>query len=167
MRSQKPVFWVTNCLTIIRIFALPPFLPFAMTDTFFLLILPTRTLTIHFGSYQQCVGLSLRGGCTSAADAAHLVQTVEMLLERRPAHAWIDTQQLHSLSQLGQQAMLRASARGQAAGAELHWCGLPNALRLKLRASGLEPQLNLQPASGYEGPVFLLPVRPTTRLPAA
>jgi anti-anti-sigma regulatory factor len=130
-----------------------------MNNAFFLLILPTRTLTIHLGSYQQCMGLSLRGSCLSEADAAHLLHTVQQLLERRPAHAWIDGQQLQALSPLGQQALLRAQASGQQAGTQLHWCGLSAALRRELEASGLAGQLLLQPAASYEGPGFLLPER--------
>lgn len=130
-----------------------------MNNTFFLLILPTRTLTIHLGSYQQCTGLSLRGSCISEADATHLLHTVQQLLERCPAHAWIDSQQLQALSPLGQQALLRAQASGQQAGTQLHWCGLSAALRHELNTSGLAAQLSLQPAASYAGPSFLLPER--------
>lgn len=130
-----------------------------MNNAFFLLILPTRTLTIHLGSYQQCTGLSLRGSCTSVADVTHLMHTVQQLLERRPAHAWIDGQQLLALSPLGQQALLRAQTSSQQAGTQLHWCGLSAALRHELDASGLAGQLTLQPAASYEGPGFLLPER--------
>jgi anti-anti-sigma regulatory factor len=128
-----------------------------MNDAFFLLILPTRTLTIHLGTYRQCAGMSLRGSCTSSADAAHLLQTVHQLLERHPAQAWIDSQQLHELSQLGQQAMLRATTASQQAGTQLFWCGLSAELRRELHASGLDGQLVLQPATSFEGPSFLLP----------
>lgn len=136
-----------------------------MNDAFFLLILPTRTLTIHLGTYRQCAGLSLRGSCTSAADAAHLLQTVHQLLERHPARAWIDSQQLHSLSQLGQQAMLRATTTSQAAGTQLYWCGLSAALRHELHVNGLAQQLALQPAASFEGPSFLLPAQLTSSAP--
>ncbi|GAA4502120.1 hypothetical protein GCM10023172_25000 [Hymenobacter ginsengisoli] len=128
-----------------------------MNDAFFLLILPTRTLTIHLGTYRQCAGLSLRGSCTSAADAAHLLQTVHQLLQRHPAQAWIDSQRLHTLSQLGQQAMLRATMACREAGTQLHWCGISPALRSQLHASGVERQLDLHPAASFEGPSFLLP----------
>lgn len=138
-----------------------------MSDTFFLLILPTRTLTIHLGSYRQCVGLSLRGCCCSDADANHLVHSVQQMLERHPAHAWIDSQHLSSLSQLGQQALLSAHAQSQQAGTELHWCGLPPALLHQLHLSGLDQKLDLQPATRFEGPSFLLPVRPPAALPPA
>ena len=130
-----------------------------MNDAFFLLILPTRTLTIHLGTYRQCAGLSLRGSCASPADAAHLLQTVHQLLERHPSQAWIDIQQLHSLSQLGQQAMARASSASQRAGTQLYWCGPSAALRHELHASGLEAQLALHPAASYAGPPFLLPTQ--------
>ncbi len=133
-----------------------------MSNTFFLLILPTRTLTIHLGSYRQCTGLSLRGSCISEADAAHLLHTVQQMLERRPSHAWIDGQQLLALSPLGQQALLRAQISSQQAGTQLHWCGLSAALRHELAASGLATQLTLQPAASYEGPGFLLPERLVT-----
>ena len=139
-----------------------------MNDTFFLLILPTRTLTIHLGSYRQCMGLSLRGSCTSSADAAHLLQTVHQLLERHPTQAWIDSQQLHALSALGRQAMLRASTASLDMGTQLYWCGLHPALRHELQTSGLAQQLSLYPAASYEGPSFLLPSQlasPTTPHP--
>ena len=138
-----------------------------MNNAFFLLILPTRTLTIHLGSHQHCTGLSLRGSCTSAADVAHLIQTVQQMLERRPAHAWIDGQLLAALSPLGQQALLRVQAYSQRTGTQLHWCGLSAALQQELHASGLDQQLTLQPAACYEGPNFLLPERrvTATRLP--
>ncbi|MGI4759258.1 MAG: STAS domain-containing protein [Janthinobacterium lividum] len=135
-----------------------------MNDAFFLLILPTRTLTIHLGSYRQCVGLSLRGSCCSDADAAHLVQSVEQLLARQPAHAWIDSQRLGSLSQQGQQALLHAHTHSQQAGTQLHWCGLPPAVLHQLHLSGLDQQLDLQPATGFAGPSFLLPARPGAAL---
>lgn len=130
-----------------------------MNDTFFLLILPTRTLTIHLGSHRQCMGLSLRGSCTSPEDAAHLLRTVHQLLERHPAQAWIDSQQLHSLSRLGQQAMVRATTASQSAGTHLHWCGLPAPLLEELQHNGLDGKLALEPATSYEGPSFLLPVQ--------
>jgi anti-anti-sigma regulatory factor len=136
-----------------------------MTNAFFLLILPTRSFTIHLGSHRDQVGLSLRGGCSSAADVAHLGQAMQLLLDRHPTHAWIDTQQLHSLSQLGQQALLRADTTSKQAGVAIHWCGLPAALRYELYASGLSQQLDLQPADSFNGPDFLLPVRsPATTL---
>lgn len=135
-----------------------------MNDAFFLLILPTRTLTIHLGSYRQCVGLSLRGSCCSAADAAHLAQSVEQLLERHPTHAWIDSQHLCSLSPQGQQALLHATAHCRQAGTQLHWCGLPPAVLHQLHLSGLDQQLDLQPATGFGGPSFLLPTRPAAPL---
>ncbi|QKG58142.1 hypothetical protein GKZ68_16820 [Hymenobacter sp. BRD128] len=140
-----------------------------MNDAFFLLILPTRTLTIHLGTYRQCAGLSLRGSCTSAADAAHLLQTVQQLLERHPTQAWVDSQLLHELSQLGQQAILRATAASQRAGTQLYWCGMSAALRRELHASGLAGQLTLQPAASYGGPSFLLPAQlvSSTRQPQA
>ena len=130
-----------------------------MNNAFFLLILPTRTLTIHLGSHQQCTGLSLRGSCTSVADVTHLMHTVQQMLEGRPAHAWIDGQQLLALSPLGQQALLRANAYGQQAGTQLHWCGLSPAVQQELQASGLADKLTIQPATSYEGPNFLLPER--------
>ena len=130
-----------------------------MNDTFFLLILPTRTLTIHLGSHRQCVGLSLRGSCTSAEDAAHLLRTVHQLLERHPTQAWIDSQQLHSLSKLGQQAMVHATTASQSAGTTLHWCGLPAPLLQELQHNGLDGKLALEPAASFGGPSFLLPVQ--------
>ena len=135
-----------------------------MNDAFLLLILPTRTLTIHFGSHRQCVGLSLRGGCTSAADAAHLVHTVQLLLERRPAQAWIDGQHLHTINSLGEQALLQADTYGRQAGTVLYWCGLPPGVGHALQASGTAARLALRPAASYAGPGFLLPAQ---RRPAA
>ena len=48
-----------------------------MTDSFLLLVFPMRSLTIHLGGYRDCMGLSLRGGCTTAVDATHLEQAME------------------------------------------------------------------------------------------
>lgn len=135
-----------------------------MNDTFFLLILPTRTLTIHLGTYRQCMGLSLRGSCCSEADAAHLMHSVEQLLERHPDHVWIDSQHLYSLSPLGQQALLRAATSGQQAGSQLHWCGLSATALHQLHVSGLDQRLDLKPATEYEGPNFLLSARPVRHL---
>lgn len=138
-----------------------------MTNAFFLLIMPTPTLTIHVGSYQQRVGMSLRGSCTSADDAAHLGLAVQHLLQHQPTHAWVDSQQLHALSQLGRLALLRANASGQQVGTQLHWCGLPAPLLRGMQANGLAQKFSLQPASDFEGPVFLLPKRPVLGLSAA
>jgi len=135
----------------------------AMTDAFFLLILPTRTLTIHFGSHRQCMGLSLRGSCTSPTEAAHLVQTVQRLLAHRPAQAWIDSRHLHHVGPLGEQALLQATSCGRQVGTVLYWCGLPPGVCRALQASGTAAQLQLRPAAGYAGPSFLLP---TERRPA-
>ncbi|QKG54137.1 STAS domain-containing protein [Hymenobacter sp. BRD67] len=138
-----------------------------MNNAFFLLILPSRSLTIHFGSHRQCVGLSLRGSCTSTTDATHLLSTVQQLLERHPTQAWIDTQQLHSLSLLGRQALLRADACCRRAGTEVYWCGMPSPLVKSLQASGLAHKLKLRPAAAFKGPSFLLPERKATGLSIA
>lgn len=128
-----------------------------MANSFFLLILPMRTLTIHLGSYQGHMGLSLRGSCATAADANHLDQALNQLLDSQPAQAWVDCQQLHSLTWLGQRALLKADTRLRAAGTTLHWCGLATSMLTQLAASGLNSMLNLLPADGFRGPRFLLP----------
>lgn len=130
-----------------------------MADSFFLLILPMRTLTIHLGSLKGCMGLSLRGDCTTAADANHLSQAISQLFANaaHPPQAWVDCQQLHSLSWLGQRALLQVDSRTRAHGTTLYWCGLPSELHNQLAASGLSSALHLLPADGYQGPRFLLP----------
>jgi len=123
-----------------------------------------RTLTIHLGRHQGCAGLSLRGDCITAADATHLSHAMSQLLASHPLQAWVDCQQLHSLSWLGQRALLQVDSRTRADGTTLYWCGLPSALHAELAASGLGAGLNLLPAAGFRGPRFLLPepAAPTT-----
>jgi anti-anti-sigma regulatory factor len=128
-----------------------------MADSFFLLILPMRTLTIHLGSHQGVAGLSLRGDCNTAADANHLSHAVSQLLASHPSQAWVDCQHLHSLSWLGQRALLQVDGRSRADGTTLYWCGLPGTLHAQLMASGLGANLNLLPIDGFQGPRFLLP----------
>ncbi|MVN76196.1 hypothetical protein GO988_07650 [Hymenobacter sp. HMF4947] len=116
-----------------------------------------RTLTIHLGSYQGHMGLSLRGDCATAADANHLDKALNQLLDSHPTQVWVDCQQLHSLTWLGQRALLKADTRLRAAGTTLHWCGLATSMLAQLAASGLNSMLNLLPADGFRGPRFLLP----------
>ena len=130
-----------------------------MSDAFFLLILPMGSLTIHLGSYQRSVGMSLRGSCTNSADAVHLLQAVEQLLDDHPPQAWVDCQQLHTLTSLGQQTLLRAVDYAGRLGSTLYWCGLPPTMQHELQATG-HTALHLLPATGYQGPGFLLPERP-------
>jgi anti-anti-sigma regulatory factor len=128
-----------------------------MTDSFLLLVFPMRSLTIYLGGHRGCMGLSLRGACTTAADAAHLDQAIEQLLAKGVAEAWIDCQGLHSLNGVGQQALLHANSSAQAIDTQLYWCGLPAALVEQLVVSGLGEQLQLCPAAEFQGPRFLLP----------
>lgn len=129
-----------------------------MSDAFFLLILPLGSLTIHLGNYQHHVGMSLRGSCATPANAVHLLQAVEQLLENHPPQAWIDCRRLHTLTPLGQQTLLRAVGYAHRLGSALYWCGLPPTMQYELRASG-HAHLHLLPATGYQGPRFLLPER--------
>jgi anti-anti-sigma regulatory factor len=129
-----------------------------MSNAFFLLILPMGPLTIHLGSYQRNVGMSVRGGCSTPVDSVHLLQAVEQLLESRPVQAWVDCQQLHSLTHLGQHTVLRAAAYARRLGSTLYWCGLPPELAQELQTSEAE-DLHLLPAGEYQGPDFLLPER--------
>ena len=130
-----------------------------MSNAFFLLILPMGTLTIHLGHYRHHVGMSVRGSCATPANAVHLLQAVQQLLENRPRQAWIDCQQLHALPHLGQQALLRASAYARRLGSTLYWCGLGPELAQALQAQA-GTGLQLLPATAYQGPDFLLPRRP-------
>jgi len=127
-----------------------------MADTFLLLVFPMRTLTIHLGGHRDCMGLSLRGGCTTPTDVAHLEQAVDQLLVRAVPQAWIDCRGLHSLNWLGQQALLQMSSKARVSSTELFWCGLPKALLSQLKDSGLGAQLALRPAADFQGPQFLL-----------
>jgi len=127
-----------------------------MTDSFLLLVFPMRSLTIHLGGHRDCMGLSLRGGCTTAADASHLEQAVEQLLAKGVAQAWIDCQGLHSLNWLGQRALLHADSSAKATNTELYWCGLPTDLMQQLVSNGLDQVLRLCPAAEFQGPRFLL-----------
>lgn len=127
-----------------------------MTDSFLLLVFPMRTLTIHLGGHRDCMGLSLRGVCNTMADASHLEQAVEQLLAKGVAQAWIDCQGLHSLSWLGQQALMHAEASAKASSTQLYWCGLPQHVVSQLTASGLAATLELRTAAEFQGPRFLL-----------
>lgn len=129
-----------------------------MSNAFFLLILPMGSLTIHLGSYQRSVGMSVRGSCTTPADAVHLLQAVQQLLENRPMHAWVDCQQLQALTHLGQHTLVRAAAYARRLGSTLYWCGLLPELAQELRAYA-DTDLHLLPSSDYQGPDFLLPER--------
>ncbi len=132
-----------------------------MSNAFLLLILPMGSLTIHLGSYQRNVGMSVRGSCATPADAVHLLQAVQQMLESRPLQAWVDCQQLQGLTHLGQQTLLRATAYARRLGSTLYWCGLLPELTQELQTSGAE-DLHLLPADSYQGPDFLLPERRIT-----
>jgi len=127
-----------------------------MADTFLLLVFPMRTLTIHLGGHRDCLGLSLRGTCITAADVAHLGQAIDQLLTKAVSQAWIDCRGLQSLSWLGQQALVHADSSARASSTELYWCGLPNHLVKELNESGLASELKLRPAADFQGPRFLL-----------
>lgn len=115
-----------------------------------------RTLTIHLGGHRDCMGLSLRGGCTTPTDVAHLEQAIDQLLVRAVPRAWIDCRGLHSLNWVGQQGLLQADSRARASSTELYWCGLPKNLASELRDNGISSELNLRPATEFQGPQFLL-----------
>lgn len=128
-----------------------------MSDTFFLLVLPMRSLTIHVGSCRNQMGLSLRGSCVSAADAAQLALATQHLLSQSAPQVWVDCQQLSSLTWLGQRALMEANRTCHNAGITLYWCGLSPRLLRQLRATGLEHVMRLLPAASFGGPRFLLP----------
>ena len=107
-----------------------------MADSFLLLVFPMRTLTIHLGGHRDCLGLSLRGGCTTVADVAHLELAVDQLLSKGVRQAWIDCRGLHSLNWLGQRALLQADGSARAINTTLYWCGLPPHLQRQLTDSG-------------------------------
>lgn len=127
-----------------------------MADSFLLLVFPMRSLTIHLGGYRGCMGLSLRGGCTTDADATHLEQAVEQLLAKCVPQAWVDCQALHSLSAVGQRALLHADTSAKASSTTLYWCGLPAHVVKELADSGLTSVLRLCSLADYQGPQFLL-----------
>lgn len=115
-----------------------------------------RTLTIHLGGHRDCLGLSLRGGCTTAADVTHLELAVSQLLSKGAPQAWIDCRGLHSLNWLGQRALAQADSSAKASSTVLYWCGLPPHVQRQLTDSGLASALHLLPATGFQGPRFLL-----------
>jgi anti-anti-sigma factor len=127
-----------------------------MADSFLLLVFPMRSLTIHLGGHRDCMGLSLRGECTTAADAAHLEQAMEQLLAKGVPKAWIDCQGLRALNSLGQRALLHADSSAKATNTELYWCGLPHRLVQQLATNGLDQVLQLRSAAEFQGPQFLL-----------
>lgn len=117
------------------------------------------SLTIHVGSMRNQVGLSLRGGCVSAADAAQLAQATQHLIQRGAPQAWVDCQRLHALTWLGQRALMEADRTCRDAGITLYWCGLSPRLLRQLCATGLAQVMRLLPAEQFGGPRFLLPNR--------
>jgi anti-anti-sigma regulatory factor len=127
-----------------------------MADSFLLLIFPLRTLTIHLGGLRDCLGLSLRGGCTSADAANNLTQAVTQLLEKGVSQAWVDCRGLHSINWVGQQALVQADNYARACSTVLHWCGLPQDVEQQLADSGLATSMHLEPATAFQGPQFLL-----------
>lgn len=128
-----------------------------MSNTFFLLVLPQRSLTIHVGCCRNQVGLSLRGSCVSAADAAQLALATQHVLDKGMPQAWVDCQRLHSLTWLGQRALMEADRACRAVGITLYWCGLSPRLLRQLQAAGFEQVMRLLPAAQFAGPRFLLP----------
>jgi len=128
-----------------------------MSNTFFLLVLPQRSLTIHIGSCRNQVGFSLRGSCVSATDAVQLARATQHILAQGPPQAWVDCQQLSSLTWLGQRALVEADRSCRDAGTTLYWCGLSPRLLRQLHAGGLEHVMRLMPAESFGGPRFLLP----------
>jgi anti-anti-sigma regulatory factor len=127
-----------------------------MADSFLLLVFPMRTLTIHLGGHRDCLGLSLRGVCTSAADANNLTQAVTQLLEKGVSQAWVDCRGLHSINWVGQQALVQADNNARACSTVLYWCGLPQGVQQQLADSGLAATMHLEPAAAFQGPQFLL-----------
>jgi len=129
-----------------------------MADSFLLLVFPMRTLTIHLGGHRDCLGLSLRGGCTSTADANNLTQAITQLLAKGVAQAWIDCRGLHSINWVGQQALVQADNSARASSTVLYWCGLPHDVQQQLADGGLATTMELLPAAAFQGPQFLLSV---------
>ena len=129
-----------------------------MADSFLLLVFPMRTLTIHLGGHRDCLGLSLRGGCTTAADANNLTQAITQLLAKGVAQAWIDCRGLHSINWVGQQALVQADNSARACSTVLYWCGLPCDVQQQLADGGLATTMELLPAAAFQGPQFLLSV---------
>ena len=115
-----------------------------------------RSLTIHLGGHRDCMGLSLRGSCNTAADASHLEQAVAQLLTKGVPQAWIDCRGLRQLSWVGQQALMHADSSARASSTELYWCGMPSQVLSQLTDSGLAASLQLRSAAEYQGPRFLL-----------
>jgi anti-anti-sigma regulatory factor len=129
-----------------------------MADSFLLLVFPMRTLTIHLGGLRDCLGLSLRGVCTSAADANNLTQAVAQLLAKGVSQAWVDCRGLQSISWVGQQALVQADNSARACSTVLYWCGLPRDVQQQLATGGLATRMHLEPATAFQGPSFLLHV---------
>lgn len=114
-------------------------------------------LTIHAGGRRDCLGLSLRGACSTPADAAQLEQAAQRLLASRPPRLWVDCQQLLEVSDSGLRVLLRTESLARAAGVVCYWCGVSGHVLGQLTARGLQRLLQLRPASGFEGPRFILP----------
>jgi anti-anti-sigma regulatory factor len=111
-----------------------------------------KKLTIQLGGQRGCLGLSLRGNCITAADAVQLEQAVQQLLTTLASAIWVDCQQLHVLSPLGQHTLLQADRRARAVGATCYWCGLAEDIVEQLASSGLE----MRASQDFRGPGFLV-----------
>lgn len=127
-----------------------------MADSFLLLVFPMRTLTIHLGGHRDCLGLSLRGCCTTAADVSNLTQAIAQLLAKGVAQAWIDCRGLHSINWIGQQALVQADNTARACSTVLYWCGLPRDVQQQLTDNSDATRMHLEPATAFQGPQFLL-----------
>lgn len=116
-----------------------------------------KPLTIHAGGHQGCLGISLRGSCSTPDEAAHLAQATQRLLARRPQHLWVDCRELLDLSASGLRTLLHTETLARAAGVACYWCGLSSHVLGQLASGNPSHLLHLRPASGFEGPRYLLP----------
>ncbi|MGI4835149.1 MAG: STAS domain-containing protein [Janthinobacterium lividum] len=117
----------------------------------------SKPLTIHAGGQRGCLGLSLRGSCTTPADVAQLEQATQRLLASHPTRLWVDCQQLLEVSASGQRTLLRTESLARAAGVVCYWCGLSAHVLSQLATSGLQHLLQLRSAAEFEGPRYILP----------
>lgn len=115
-----------------------------------------RPLVVDLTTTSAPAGLSLEGGCTTAADIQVLENAIRQLLLLTGKRFWIDCRRLDALSYQGQRALLWADSRARTGGVTLYWVGLADTLLAQLNESGLALLLHLLPLAPHQTPTDLL-----------
>lgn len=116
----------------------------------------SSAFTIRIGGLCGRMGMSLRGSCTTSANATQLEQALQPLLTSCGPHLYIDCQHLTGLTWQGQRVLLGAERLARTSGVTLYWCGMPESITTLLKASGLYFLMIMLPPNGYRGPLDVL-----------